>query len=147
LERLPRVSIGELILRCYTPSPPHPELARQAFRWRSCGFHWASTMWPKFPAATTAQCPGRYTESLLFTYRAEALRGKTGADKAEAAGHGGSMFKADNAVWPSFCRYRKDGAASPDPGVARRSSTLRTVRFSLLGLGKIRSRRFRPISE
>lgn len=40
----------------------------------------------------------REAQSLLLTSRAVALSGKIGSDKAEAAGHGGSMFKADNAV-------------------------------------------------
>ncbi len=75
-----------------------------------------------------------------------ALRAKNRPDEAEAAGHGGPMFKADNEVWPLFAATRRDGADFPDPCVARRSSTLGTARFSLLGLGYIRSRRSRPLS-
>ena len=40
-----------------------------------------------------------------------------------------------------------DEADFPDPRVTRRFSTLGTARSSLLGLGKIPSRRYRPISS
>ena len=78
------------------------------------------------------------------------MSAKMSPDKAEAAGHGGSMFKADNAGVPRtlvfwggtqygliFATTRRDGTDLADLFVTRRSSTFSTVHSSCLDLDKI----------
>jgi hypothetical protein len=79
---------------------------------------------------------------VLLTYEVASVVAKTAPNKAEAAGHGGSMFKADNAVW---CGFRSNpsgtGRIFPIP-----SSLVASVRSVHCAPPSSASEKFSPVA-